>query len=211
MLGTDLTRRWWPPASAGGANVEAQTGEAVSELVGQWQLANYLDDLPGFTEPHRDRLRYKSWNFRGGGCDSKPDLPFPLVPDSTSGVDYTHSGVLAGRLRSPHPGGAGRLARPPSTYGSPPRRATALPADGRSPDRPGPDSVKRMVFFVVVAALFAGYGTAYLASDDVRYVTRAGLRGDPNSPVPSADRRLVGGPHIDPALRHSLAPGARDP
>jgi predicted aminopeptidase len=32
-----------------------------------------------------------------------------------------------------------------------------------------------MVFFVVVAALFAGYGTAYLASDDVRYVTRAGF------------------------------------
>ena len=32
-----------------------------------------------------------------------------------------------------------------------------------------------MVFFVVVAALFAGYGTAYLASDDVRYLTRAGF------------------------------------
>lgn len=32
-----------------------------------------------------------------------------------------------------------------------------------------------MVFFAVVAALFAGYGTAYLASDDVRYITRAGF------------------------------------
>jgi len=32
-----------------------------------------------------------------------------------------------------------------------------------------------MVFFAVVAALFAGYGTAYLASDDVRYLTRAGI------------------------------------
>lgn len=32
-----------------------------------------------------------------------------------------------------------------------------------------------MVFFAVVAALFAGYGTAYLTSEDVRYVTRAGF------------------------------------
>ena len=32
-----------------------------------------------------------------------------------------------------------------------------------------------MFFLVVVAALFAGYGTAYLASDDVRYLTRAGM------------------------------------
>lgn len=32
-----------------------------------------------------------------------------------------------------------------------------------------------MVFLIVVAALFAGYGTAYLASDDVRYLTRAGI------------------------------------
>ena len=28
---------------------------------------------------------------------------------------------------------------------------------------------------IVVATIFAGYGTAYLASDDVRYITRAGL------------------------------------
>ena len=32
-----------------------------------------------------------------------------------------------------------------------------------------------MVFLIVVAALFAGYGTAYVASDDVRYLTRAGI------------------------------------
>ena len=35
--------------------------------------------------------------------------------------------------------------------------------------------MKRVIFLVVVAALFAGYGTAYLASDDVRYLTRAGI------------------------------------
>jgi predicted aminopeptidase len=32
-----------------------------------------------------------------------------------------------------------------------------------------------MIFFALVAAIFAGYGTAYLASDDVRYLTRAGF------------------------------------
>jgi hypothetical protein len=32
-----------------------------------------------------------------------------------------------------------------------------------------------MIFLIAVGVLFAGYGTASLASDDVRYVTRAGL------------------------------------
>ncbi len=32
-----------------------------------------------------------------------------------------------------------------------------------------------MVFLVLVGALMAGYGTAYVASDDVRYLTRAGI------------------------------------
>lgn len=32
-----------------------------------------------------------------------------------------------------------------------------------------------MIFLIAVGVLFAGYGTAYLASEDVRYVTRAGL------------------------------------
>lgn len=32
-----------------------------------------------------------------------------------------------------------------------------------------------MIFLVVVGALIAGYGTAYVASDDVRYLTRAGI------------------------------------
>jgi predicted aminopeptidase len=32
-----------------------------------------------------------------------------------------------------------------------------------------------MVFLIVVGVLMAGYGTAYVASDDVRYLTRAGI------------------------------------
>jgi len=61
-----------------------------------------------------------------------------------------------------------------------------------------------MVFFVVVVALFAGYGTAYLASDDVRYITRAGfeetriLQG--RQPIAS----LVRDRGTDPVLRQTL-------
>ena len=61
-----------------------------------------------------------------------------------------------------------------------------------------------MVFLIVVATIFAGYGTAYLASDDVRYVTRAGFEEisilqnrEPITEV-AADRSL------DPAVRHAL-------
>jgi hypothetical protein len=91
LLGTDLTRRLDATAQTGGANVAAQTGEDFSKLVGEWQLANYLDDLPGFAEPTA-RLRYRSWNFRQQAAAN--GIPYPLVPDSTSGVDYSHSGVL---------------------------------------------------------------------------------------------------------------------
>jgi len=61
-----------------------------------------------------------------------------------------------------------------------------------------------MVFLVIVATLFAGYGTAYLASDDVRYITRAGmeetriLRG--REPI----ARLAADPATDPEVRPLL-------
>ena len=91
IRGTDLTHRLDATVQTGRANVEAQTGEDFSKLVGEWQLANYLDDLPGFAEPTA-RLRYRSWNFRQ--MAAAEGIPYPLVPDSTSGVDYSHSGVL---------------------------------------------------------------------------------------------------------------------
>jgi predicted aminopeptidase len=61
-----------------------------------------------------------------------------------------------------------------------------------------------MVFFVVVAALFAGYGTAYLASDDVRYITRAGFEETRILQSRQPIARLARRPDIDPGLRHSL-------
>ena len=91
VLGKDLTFGLVGTNQTGGANVEARTGEDFSKLVGEWQLANYLDDLPGFAES-TGRLGYGSWDFRQVAAGA--GISYPLVPDSTSGVDYTHSGVL---------------------------------------------------------------------------------------------------------------------
>jgi predicted aminopeptidase len=61
-----------------------------------------------------------------------------------------------------------------------------------------------MVFLVVVAALFAGYGTAYLASDDIRYVTRAGFEETRILKARQPIERLVRSSALDPAVRRSL-------
>jgi predicted aminopeptidase len=64
--------------------------------------------------------------------------------------------------------------------------------------------VKRVIFLVVVAALFAGYGTAYLASDDVRYLTRAGVEETRILEARRPIATLVADPRTDPALRGAL-------
>jgi hypothetical protein len=91
ILGTDLTRRLVATNQLGSTNVATQTGVTFPILVTEWQMANYLDDLPGFSET-TSRMRYKSWNFRA--LASANSLDFPLQPDSTNGVGYSHSGVL---------------------------------------------------------------------------------------------------------------------
>jgi predicted aminopeptidase len=61
-----------------------------------------------------------------------------------------------------------------------------------------------MIFLIAVGALFAGYGTAYLASDDVRYLTRAGLEETHilTSARPITD--LAADPSTSPHTRQSL-------
>jgi len=92
VLGTDLTRRLDATSQVGASNVEARTSVDFSVLVTEWQMANYLDDLPGFNQPG-SRLRYKTWNFRQVFPDSLGQ-PFPLVPDVANGSGYSHTGVL---------------------------------------------------------------------------------------------------------------------
>jgi predicted aminopeptidase len=61
-----------------------------------------------------------------------------------------------------------------------------------------------MIFFAVVAALFAGYGTAYLASDDVRYLTRAGFEETRILKSRQPIARLARDSSLMPDVRRSL-------
>jgi hypothetical protein len=91
LLGTDLTRRLVATRLVGAANVETQTGIGFDVLVPEWQMTNYLDDLPEY-QLVASRLRYKTWNFRGA-ADSLGQA-YPLSPDVTGGPGYSHSSVL---------------------------------------------------------------------------------------------------------------------
>jgi len=61
-----------------------------------------------------------------------------------------------------------------------------------------------MVFLVIIGALMAGYGTAYVASDDVRYLTRAGIEQtrilEARRPIPA----MIRDPRTDPGTRELL-------
>jgi predicted aminopeptidase len=61
-----------------------------------------------------------------------------------------------------------------------------------------------MIFLIVVATIFAGYGTAYLASDDVRYVTRAGFEEISILQNREPIAKLAADRATDPAVRHAL-------
>lgn len=61
-----------------------------------------------------------------------------------------------------------------------------------------------MIFLVVVATIFAGYGTAYLASEDVRYVSRAGMEEIRILQGREPIAELVADRATDPAVKHAL-------
>ena len=101
ILGTSLTRALDGADSptgtglTGSINVSSVTAVDFPTLVGEWQMANYLTAVPGFTEPTA-RLRYRSWNLRS--VFTAKFGTYPLQPDSiATPATYSHSGVL-------HPG-----------------------------------------------------------------------------------------------------------
>ena len=97
ILGTSLTRALdgadSPAGTAltGSTNVSTATGTGFPDLVGDWQLANYLTALSGFSEP-TGLLHYRSWNF--GRVFPATFGSYPLQPDSLVTGSYSHSGVL---------------------------------------------------------------------------------------------------------------------
>jgi hypothetical protein len=99
VTGAAFTRTLVATSKLGADNVAAVTGVPFSTLVPQWQLANYLDDLPGFVT-QEPRLRYTSWNFRATFADlhsqDATDFPlaFPLQPDSVTTGAYDRKGTL---------------------------------------------------------------------------------------------------------------------
>jgi hypothetical protein len=98
-LGTAFTRQLDATSALGSANVAQATGEPFPTLVTQWQLANYLDHLPGFT-PASPRLQYRTIDLRATYAQLNQQLPatfprvFPLVPDSTRTGTYRRTGTL---------------------------------------------------------------------------------------------------------------------
>jgi len=117
-LGTDFTRKLVATSALGSANVAQAAGDAFPTLVAQWQLANYLDDLPGFV-PSSPRLQYHTWDLRATYVTLNQQLPatfprvYPLIPDSTRTGVYRRTGVLrdgSGRhLRVIQAGSAGAV------------------------------------------------------------------------------------------------------
>lgn len=97
IVGSDLTPSL-VTGPGGAATITARTGQNFSQLVPEWLLATYLDDLPAFTGASA-RLRFKSWGLRSIYTDVRNAqiFPngFPLKPDSTSGP-YTRAGTLRG-------------------------------------------------------------------------------------------------------------------
>jgi hypothetical protein len=96
LLGREVTRGLVQTTRVGAANVSVVAATDFPTLVGEWQLANYLDNLAGF--PQAGRLRYRSWNLRSLYLANYPTLfakPYPLTPDST-GTSYARSGSLRG-------------------------------------------------------------------------------------------------------------------
>lgn len=61
-----------------------------------------------------------------------------------------------------------------------------------------------MIFLIIVGALVAGAGTAYVASDDVRYLTRAGFEETRILQSRESIARLVADSATPPELRSSL-------
>jgi len=111
LLGTEVTRGLVQTTRVGASNVSGLVAVDFPTLVGEWQLANYLENLPGF--PQAGRLRYRTWNLRSLYAANFPALfakPYPLTPDSTSG-SYARNGVLRGgsgrHVRFTLPAGAG--------------------------------------------------------------------------------------------------------
>jgi hypothetical protein len=94
LLGTEVTRALERTTLTGSSNVASVTGIPFVQLVGEWQLANFTESIPGFTGSN-GRLRYRTWDLVFAFAQASGGLPYPLVPDATTGT-YSRLGTLRG-------------------------------------------------------------------------------------------------------------------
>jgi hypothetical protein len=74
----------------GVANLEARTGLSWEQMLGEWSLSMFVDDLPGFT-PVNPHLKFLSWNLQDiwfGMCADlgpcvNPNNQFQIYPSSS--------------------------------------------------------------------------------------------------------------------------------
>jgi hypothetical protein len=95
-FGSQVLRQMTQTTLSGAANVSAATGTPFSTLLGHWALTHWVNDLSGFTAP--TPLTFAFWNFRATYASLNQQLPsdftrpFPLVPASVTGGQFTVSG-----------------------------------------------------------------------------------------------------------------------
>jgi len=98
LLGADNPQGVSITGSVNIASVAASKGvtwTSWEQLVSQWQLANYLEGVTGFSEP-TGQLKYLDWDFRTIYSNPLNNFakPYPLTPDSTKTGAYTRNGTL---------------------------------------------------------------------------------------------------------------------
>jgi hypothetical protein len=101
LLGTDLTRALVQTTRTGVDNVVSATEVPFDRLIGEWQLANYLEDHPDFEDlTGGTRFHYTSWNIREVYASFNQQFPemfpsaYPLEPDVFAGGNYVRTGEL---------------------------------------------------------------------------------------------------------------------
>ena len=74
---------WTLSSVTGVANLEQRTGQSWEQSLGEWSLAMFTDDLPGFT-PANPHLRFLSWNLHDVWLGMCTDLGPCANPNNTS-------------------------------------------------------------------------------------------------------------------------------
>jgi hypothetical protein len=87
---SQFLKDWTLSSVTGVANLEHRTGVSWEQMLGEWSLAMYVDDIPGFTvsSPH---LQFPSWNLHDiwlgmcsdfGPCANLNTMSTPYYPSS---------------------------------------------------------------------------------------------------------------------------------